>query len=89
MNKKSVSIGMDDFASPESSHVAGATYDGDTHLMMITFKARTGKRGSTPERTYTYENIPPDTWLAFKASDSKGKFVNNAIVGQYVGHLVG
>jgi len=38
---------------------------------------------NTKKKTYTHKNVPKSVWLAFKKSDSFGKFYNDKIKGNY------
>lgn len=53
------------FDSPESSNVAGATYDAESESLTITFRG--GKR-------YAYATFPVNLWREFVGAASKGKF---------------
>lgn len=77
----------------ESSNVAGASYDGKTRKMIVTFKERKTKKGTVPPRQYEYyervdggePGVTVDDWVHFKASGSKGTFINEHIIPKYKG----
>lgn len=59
------------FESPESSNIAGASYDPDTLTLTIQFK---GHRGQ-PERSYAHSgSFTMAQWEEFSAAPSKGQF---------------
>lgn len=58
------------FESPESSSVAGASYDPATLTLTVTLR---------PDKTYTYNPIQLEKWRAFLDASSKGKFFQSAI----------
>ena len=62
-------------AFPGSSAIAAASYDPDTQELTVTFKG-----GSI---SYTYPNVPADTWEQLQSSDSPGRFWRESIKDQY------
>lgn len=67
---------MDSFQSPESSNIAGASYDPATRELTVTF-------GSG--QTYAYSGVPAETWAGFKASGSKGAYFHRQIKSVHAG----
>jgi len=60
---------------PGSSALAGAEYNPDTRVLTITFKGG--------GQSYTYLDVPPDTWEQLVLADSPGTFWRNSIKDQY------
>lgn len=60
---------VEEFYSPESSNILGASYYPRTEVLRVRFK-RKGELDST----YDYEGVTEATWKAFKTAESKGKF---------------
>lgn len=58
------------------SWIRGAKYNTETERMVIYI-------GEGSE-VYECEGVPKDVWLEFKRAESKGKYFNNYIRGQYV-----
>lgn len=73
-------MSLDAFYSPDSSIIAGATYDSDSRQMVVTIK-----RGRDMTVSYTYTGIPADVWEQFDAAPSKGGFFNSHIRPLYSG----
>lgn len=71
------------FESPESSLIAGASYDNVSWAMDVTFK-----RTREESDTYRYERISPALWKGFSESTSKGAFFNQQIRPLSLGKLV-
>jgi hypothetical protein len=65
---------MDEIETPESSNVAGGTYDPDLRQMTVRF--RNGD-------SYTYHGVDAGVWEGFKSSDSKGSYVHRQIKGRF------
>lgn len=63
------------FTSPESSHVERGIYNPDGRYLIIIYRSKDGGQA------YLYLDVPPETWAAFRAAESKGKFVNTHIIG--------
>ena len=53
------------FESPESSSLAGASYDPDCRQLTVVFK---------DGKTYDYPGIEPQMWVAFMEAGSKGGY---------------
>jgi len=60
---------------PGSSALAGAEYNSDSRVLVITFRG-----GGQP---YTYLDVPPDTWEQLISADSPGTFWRNSIKDQF------
>lgn len=65
--------------SPESSSIASATYDTETEVMVITFRAG---------RVYEYPRIPRGVWDLYVSAQSKGTCFSHNIRPLYVGRRV-
>lgn len=73
------------FESPESSSVAGASYNFETQQMIVRL-LRSLVPGAPPdEKPYAYEGVPPFLWAEFVAAASKGSFFNARIRPIFVG----
>lgn len=72
------------FESPESSTIAGASFERTTGILTVEFKR--GSRERTPKR-YVYENFPSLKWLDFLEADSKGAFFAKEIRPFFVGRV--
>lgn len=72
------------FESPESSAVASASYDPDTHLLTLSLK-RPNK--DQPERVvqYTYAGFPEGNWKLFVEATSKGRYFSEVVRPLFVG----
>jgi hypothetical protein len=57
-----------------STVIRSLEYDTANHELLVVFKS--GRR-------YIYEQVPPDTFEAMKASFAKGEFFNNHIRGHF------
>lgn len=62
------------FSSPESSNIAGATWDPQTDTLTVDFVSGD---------SYDYMNVPASTYRAFAASGSKGQFFIRQIKSRY------
>ena len=60
--------------TPESSNVAGFSYDEVTQVLTVEFN-----NGSY----YDYHDVPEQAFEEMKSADSKGKYLNTAIKGHY------
>jgi hypothetical protein len=60
--------------TPQSSNVAAFCYDETSQTMTVEFKS--GSR-------YNYYDVPPHVYEGMKTADSKGKYLNAYIKGQY------
>lgn len=74
------------FDSPESSTIAGATYDFSTENLVIEFKSLNARPA-----TYDYPSFPlregaAGNWRGFTEADSKGRYFAQLIRPFYVGH---
>lgn len=72
--KEIISDLPDSFESPESSLIAGATYDKKSWELQVRFK-----RTRELSDTYSYPSISPALWRGFVQSESKGAFFNQCI----------
>lgn len=73
------------FESPESSSVAGASYNFETQQMRVRL-LRVIVTGAPPdEKSYAYEGVPPHLWADFVAAASKGQFFNARVRPIFVG----
>lgn len=73
------------FESPESSSVAGASYNFETQQMRVRL-LRALVAGAPPdEKSYAYEGVPLFLWADFVAAASKGGFFNARIRPIFVG----
>jgi hypothetical protein len=68
----------DSFESPESSTIAGASYQDGTLSVMF-------KRGAGARERYDYSGIPAELWAEFVMADSKGQFFGARIRPLYRG----
>ena len=67
------------FESPESSSVAGASYNFETQQMRVRL-LRSLMPGAPPdEKPYAYEGVPLHLWADFVVAESKGQFFNARI----------
>lgn len=66
----------DSISTPESSNIAGATYDEAARMLEIEFN---------DGDTWNYSGVSRETWDAFKSSPSKGSFFHRAIKGRHNG----
>lgn len=73
------------FDSPESSTIAGASYDNAAQELAVRFK----QDGEHPPRVYTYAGVDVITWAQFLAAKSKGKFFSASIRTTFEGKLRG
>ena len=62
------------FNKVNSSTIAEVGYDYNTNSLYVNF---------TNGREYVYGNVPVAVYAQFLEADSKGKFLNQEIVGQY------
>ncbi len=60
--------------SVESSNIAQIGYDAGTWELMVRFNSGA---------EYVYSNVPDSVFTGFLDADSKGKFLNENIKGQY------
>lgn len=60
--------------TPESSNISSLAYDSDDETLTVEFKNGTA---------YDYHGVPAKVADEFAASDSKGKFLNQEIKGNY------
>ena len=60
---------------PGSSALAGAEYNPDTRVLIVTFKGG--------GQSYTYLDVPPDTWEQLCSASSPGTFWRNSIKDQF------
>ena len=58
----------------DSSMIAAAGYDPETRLLVVLFNS--GK-------AYEYAEVPPQVFFALMAADSKGRFMNDNVIGFY------
>lgn len=65
---------MIDLHGVESSVIAAAGYDQDRRILYVVFN--TG-------RVYEYQDVPPETYQGLMEAESKGKFLNETIIGNY------
>jgi hypothetical protein len=65
---------MDSFLSPESSNIAGATYDDNAGTLVVTFN-----NGGE----YEYLGVSPIVWTSFKRAPSKGRYFARNIKNQF------
>lgn len=73
----------DSFESPESSLIAGASYNKKTWELLVRFK-----RTREESDTYGYQSISPALWKGFVESPSKGAYFNQNIRPIAQGKLV-
>ncbi len=60
--------------TPESSQIASIHHDKERNVLTVDFKT-----GSS----YEYSDVPDSVFEAFKAAESKGKFLTASIKGKY------
>jgi hypothetical protein len=65
---------MIDLKAVDSSMIAAAGYDAATSTLVVLFN--TG-------RAYEYYGVPPETYEALLAADSKGQYMNANIINVY------
>lgn len=70
------------FTDPDSSTIAGATYDPEQQTLIITFKR------STTFAFYQYRSVTPGLWARFKDATSHGSFFNSEIRPLYDGERI-
>lgn len=63
-----------------STLIRKSSYDPDSRTLSVWF-VTTGQR-------YDYENVPPETYGAFRAAFSKGRFFNRHIRARFAYHPV-
>lgn len=68
------------FDSPESSVIAGASYDPMTRTLICEVK-----RGPNVTKAYRYDGFPEEEWVAFVQSPSKGNFFSRRVRAIYSG----
>ena len=59
---------------PGSTALASADYNPDTRVLTVTFKGG---------QSYTYLDVPADTWEQLQSADSPGRFWRESIKDQY------
>ncbi|MER8438902.1 KTSC domain-containing protein [Mesorhizobium sp. M1312] len=64
-----------------STSIRKMAYDPDSRILSVWFVA-SGKR-------YEFEDVPPDTFAAFKAAFAKGRYFNDHIRNHFRYRLVG
>lgn len=64
------------FESPESSSIAGATYDPLTQVLTVSFRGQS---------TYAYAGVEPQLWRDLLMAESKGTFFAHIIRPFYSG----
>ncbi len=62
----------------ESSMLAAVGYDAKNERMVVLFN--TG-------RAYAYQGVPLKIYLSLISSDSKGKFMNEKVIGAFPGEI--
>lgn len=79
MNKKKPNKAADkySFESPESSQVAGASYNKETETLRIIFRNRLDP---SLGQLYEYTGVPESVWKGLVEAPSKGHYVNTEIV---------
>lgn len=65
---------MIDLFSVRSTAIAAAGYDPHRKILLVLYN--TG-------RTYEYHNVPPEIFWEMMSSESKGRFLNHRVLGQY------
>lgn len=70
----------DAFETPESSVIAGASYDASARMLLVSVK-----RGPNVSKDYIYNGYPAHEWAEFVQADSKGKYFSERIRPRYVG----
>jgi hypothetical protein len=58
----------------QSSMIAAVGYDSDNHVLVVLYNS--GK-------AYEYHRVPPDIFWGLMAAESKGRFMNQWILGEY------
>lgn len=69
----------EEFLTPNSSSILGATYYPASKVLRIRYKDRNGKLSST----YDYNGVSESTWGEFRKAESVGKFVNAILKGKF------
>lgn len=64
-----------EFQPLESSNLQSALFDPDEKELYLQFHHK--------DRIYVYHDVPDYVWDQLKAAESKGKFFNGAIKGEY------
>lgn len=70
----------DSFESPESSSIAGASYEEGSQTLSVTFK-----RARDARERYDYPSVPAELWAEFVMATSKGEFFAARIRPLYKG----
>jgi hypothetical protein len=63
----------------ESSMIHAVGYDRKTRTLEVVFNSG---------RTYIYEDVPPKVYQALMQADSKGRYMQNAIIDCYPCHQI-
>jgi hypothetical protein len=63
-----------DLLGLESSVIAAAGYDPERRILYVVFN--TG-------RVYEYQDVPPETYQGLVEAGSKGKYLNERIIGRF------
>ena len=71
------------FDSPESSSVAGASYNFETEVLTVRLR-----RKDEGEVVYRYGNVPLNIWQEFDAAPSKGVYFSRFIRPMFGGKPV-
>jgi hypothetical protein len=58
----------------ESSVLAGAGYDPETRILVVLF---------TTGKAYEYYDVPVEIYESLLAAESKGKYMNDRVIGHY------
>lgn len=65
---------MMDLVPVQSSVVAAVGYDPATRILIVLFNSG---------RAYEYHGVPPEVYQRLQAADSKGRFLNQEILGVF------
>lgn len=66
------------FTAEESSVIREVKYNPRREVIEVRIEQQSGE-----ERVYFYEDVPEELYFDFLAADSKGRFYNNNIKGEY------
>jgi hypothetical protein len=70
----------DAFETPESSVIAGASYDATARMLLVSIR-----RGPNVSKDYIYNGYPASEWAEFATAESKGKYFSERIRPRYTG----
>ena len=72
-----IGYAADEFRSPESSFISGASYDAKKRTLSVDMYNKNS------QKQYQYQNVDKETFEKFKKAESKGQFFNKSIKDHY------